>query len=102
MTLSWEIDVYRRPIPQIDCLLPGCLAIDPRFKHIVTRGKPAQSKSPIFVCGDKIGRVQNENETAHVLVNIAAQRYQPWGVENLRRDRPLIRPIASQIEAFGR
>ena len=102
MTLSWKIDVHRRPVFQINWLLSRRLAVDPRLEQIVTGRKPAQSKPPVRIRGHKIWRLQNENETAHMLVNVAAQRHQPRRVKNLRRDRPLIRPIAPQIEPFRR
>jgi hypothetical protein len=63
-------------------------------------GQSIQMEVPGTIAHHKIWRVQNENQSTHVLVNIAPQCDQAGFVENNRRDRPFLPTIPSQIESF--
>src|SRR5438552_7898423 len=97
---SWEINVQGFAVLQLHRCFARSLAVDPRFQGIAAGGKPAQPKSPVGIRHNKIRRVDNKNEPAHVLMNITAQSHQPSSIKDLRRDRPLLRTIAAQIEPF--
>src|SRR5687768_2863155 len=45
---------------------------------------------------------QHQDESAHMLVNIAPEGDQAWAVESLKGDRPFLWTIAAKIEPFGR
>src|SRR5262249_14094834 len=53
------------------------------------------------ICHRKIRSIQNQDQPAHMFVNVAAQRDQARFVENLCRDRTLLRTITAQVEALG-
>src|SRR5207245_11327673 len=54
------------------------------------------------VCHHKMGSIQNQDQSAHVFVNVAPKYHQARLIENLRRDRSLIRAITPKIKTFGR
>src|SRR5437667_1147311 len=49
-----------------------------------------------------MGSIQNQDQSAHVFVNVAPKYDQARLIENLRRDRSLIRAITPKIKTFGR
>src|SRR3954447_16004356 len=65
-------------------------------------GQTIQAEVPGTVAHHVMWRVQNENQSTHVLVNIAPQCDQTGFVENNRRHRPFLPTIPSQIESFRR
>ena len=58
-------------------------AVDPGLERVVARREPAQSKSSIGLRHHKIWRIENEDEPAHVFVNVTAERHQSGRVKNL-------------------
>ena len=50
----------------------------------MTRWKSGQPKAALWIAGDKIRSIQDQNERTHVLVNITTEPNQPWAIENNR------------------
>jgi len=87
---------------QIQWLFSRCLTIDPGFEHIVTRRKAAETKSAVRIRNDKIRGVQNKNQSAHPLMDIAAQGHQSRYVKDFLWNRSFLRAIAANVETLCR
>ncbi len=92
----------RFAVLQLDRLFSRGPAIDPRLESVVTRWKPFQSKASTCVRHHKVRTIQNQDQSAHVFVNVAPKYDKARLIENLRRDRSFIRPITPKIKTFGR
>src|SRR5436190_8461261 len=53
------------------------------------------------VTQDKVRRIEDEDQRAHMLVNVAAQGNQARRVEHDGWNRPFVRPVTSQVETLG-
>src|SRR4030095_1003379 len=68
----------------------------------MTCRKSAQPKVPVRSCHDEIRSVQNQDQPAHVFVNVAAQRNQTRFFEHLCRYGTFLRAITAEVESFDR
>jgi hypothetical protein len=68
---------------------------------VVAGGQSGEPESSALVRHDEMRGRQHQDKPAHVFMDIAAKRNQAGHVEDLGRDRLLIRAIAAEIEALG-
>src|SRR5262249_19035224 len=98
---SREVNVRSRAALQLDCLLPGGLAIHPGLERITSGRKSAQLEAAILVRRYEVRRVEHENEPAHVFVDVAVERHKARYIEELRGNRALVGQVAPEIEPLG-
>ena len=83
-------------------MLASGAAVHPGFEGVVTGGESAQAEVPIGIGRREMRRGQNENESPHVLVNVAAQRDESGHVKDLGGNRFFIGTISPEVETLGR
>src|SRR5436309_481215 len=66
----------------------------------MARRKAAQPKSAFVIACHEIRRIENEDQRAHVLVNVATKRDQAGHIKDHRRNRPFVRAVASEVETL--
>src|SRR5438094_4284989 len=87
---------------QLHRFFPCGSAVDPCLECVATGWKPLQSEVSTCVCHYKIRSIQNQDQSAHMFVNVAPKYDQSRLIEDLRWNRSLILPIQPKIKTLGR
>src|SRR4051812_15668881 len=80
---SRKIDMQRGSVLQLDCALQRRRAVHPRLQRVTAGGQSTEAVAAGRVALREMRRRQNEDEPAHVLVNLAMQRDEAGRVEGL-------------------
>src|SRR5207249_3114829 len=97
---SREVHVESRAARQLDGTIKRCLAAQPRLQRVMTRREAAKPESAFLITRHKIRRIEDEDQSTHVLVNVTTNRDQAGNVKDYGRNRSFIRAITSEIETL--